>query len=367
MNESPTLYVLDDAASDGEQVERWMHGSPWVVRRLQSAEALRQALGDACPDVLLLDYSLPGVDGWEVLDEVRGLHPPSELAVVVWTGVGSQSIAASGMRGGAQDYLVKGQLNRASFWQALERALVARDTAKALSDNQALLRVANEALAEANEELGRFAAVAAHDLKNPLRRIAVYGQLLRRELGEALEPGQLELLEAIEEDAIRLRDMVSQLLQLARAGASSGPAETVDLAEAFRAFGEKVVGSYGEVRWDSGPTYVRGNRMQLGQVFVNLLDNALHYRSDAPLVVVGRSMVNDNGDWQIDVVDNGRGFPAVHASDIFETFRRLDGSSGGTGLGLSIVQRVIEQHGGRVWATSELGKGATFSFTLPRA
>ena len=353
MNPSGTLVLLDDELSDHARVERWMLGTGWQVHLTRQPSDLMAMLQTLSPDVLLLDYSLPGVSDWEVLAQVRDAYPPYELAVVGWSGVGTEAIATASMRLGAQDYLVKSDLNRMAFRQAMSRAVAARDAARALE--------------RANTDLAQFSSIAAHDLQGPLRRLAQSCGVLLEETEGQIGEDMRRLITLMKQDASALQELVSSLLRVARTGDSSP--EPVDVRTCFLAVGAQVIGTAGEVRWDSAEesAVVLIDPIQLHQVFTNLLQNSLKYRSERPLVVQGRIMSSEPHQWQIEVEDNGMGFAPEDAERIFESFQRLrQNAEAGTGLGLVIVKRAVERHGGTIEARGETGRGATFVITLPK-
>ena len=136
------------------------------------------------------------------------------------------------------------------------------------------------------------------------------------------------------------------------------------LAEVLEQLGSQVADCGGTIVADDLPT-VQGDWVQLAQLFQNLIGNSIKYRSaDAPLIRIGAEQQGDN--WVISVADNGCGFLQEYAEQIFVVFKRLHGREfPGTGIGLAICKRIVERHGGRIWAKSAPGEGATFYFTLP--
>lgn len=229
----------------------------------------------------------------------------------------------------------------------------------------------SEALERSNEELRHFAYGVSHDLREPLRGIRSFTQLLLRSTG-AVDQQSKEILDFILSSATRMARLVDSILEFAKAGDSaSEEMSEVDMralaneavSHLHSAIGEKKA----HVRIEDLPL-VRGNQEQLFRVFLNLIANAIKYQAqDArPEVVV--SGADREGESIFSVRDNGIGIPVQYHERIFGAFQRVHSRSEyeGCGLGLAACKRVVEQHGGRIWVESTLGQGSTFSFAIPR-
>jgi light-regulated signal transduction histidine kinase (bacteriophytochrome) len=226
-------------------------------------------------------------------------------------------------------------------------------------------------LARSNAELEQFASVAAHDLQEPLRKIRVYcEQLARRH--EVSDEARTDVVR-MEAAAVRMQNLISDLLDLARVNSRGRELVAIDLdAIAAGVVGDleariAEVGAHVEI--EQLPV-VLGDRVQLGQVLQNLLSNALKFhRADEPLRVRVSAQTVSDGTCVISVEDNGIGFDEKYAERIFGTFQRLHGRSEyeGTGIGLSIARKIAWRHDGDITATGVPGHGATFRLTLPLA
>ncbi|WP_170294817.1 ATP-binding protein [Roseospira navarrensis] len=249
---------------------------------------------------------------------------------------------------------------------------------------EAALRLKNEELERSNAELESFAHVAAHDLREPLRTVTSYVTLLRRRLGDRLALDEGEFMGFIHQGALRMDALVSDLLEFARVGRADRPAAAVSLRAVVEAAmdGMRAQIDLTEARVSVAqdlPT-VRGHADDLGRVFTNLIGNAVKYRQPgrplqieigaevlSPEVATGAPMV------RVFVRDTGIGLPAGEGQEerIFGLFKRLhhrEAFGGGTGLGLAICKKVVEYHGGRIWAESAgENQGSTIWFTLPLA
>ncbi|MFL6464274.1 MAG: sensor histidine kinase [Bryobacteraceae bacterium] len=221
----------------------------------------------------------------------------------------------------------------------------------------------------ANEELQQFAYVASHDLQEPLRTITSFSQLLEARYKGKLDEDADEFIGYIVTSARRMTDLINGLLALARlrkTGQLTTPVSFNELlSETEASLRAAIRDSNAHILHDDLPSLVV-DRVQFLQVLQNLISNAIKYRRDEPLVI--RVSAKRTGThWVFTVQDNGRGFDPQFADRIFGLFQRLHGRevTQGTGMGLSIARKIIERHGGRIWAESTEGKGSTFFLSLP--
>lgn len=234
------------------------------------------------------------------------------------------------------------------------------------------LQELSEELARSNAELERFAYIVSHDLKEPLRSITGFSGLLQRKLGPELDPDAQQYLEFIVGGARHMQALIDGLLEYARAGREQAAAQPVDLGDVVdktrTQLAVLIEETGAEVVVSAPLPRIEGDPLRLGQLFQNLIGNALKFRSEAPPRI--RIEARDSGDcWQLAVADNGIGIEPKHQQRVFEVFQRLHGREEypGTGIGLAICKKIVESHGGRIWVESTPGAGTTFLFTLPKA
>jgi signal transduction histidine kinase len=230
-------------------------------------------------------------------------------------------------------------------------------------------RAARE-LERSNEELGRFASVVSHDLKEPLRMVSGYIQLLASKYSGELDETAEEFIGYTLEGTQRMHRLIEDLLAYARAGTGTGHTEEVELArivnEAIVSMQPLLDESGAEVHVEDLPI-VEVQPTQMRQVFANLLSNAIKYSGPRPPRIQISSRLVD-GSWRIHLRDHGIGVPAHQRERIFEPFERLHRRDQieGTGVGLSICTRVLEQHGGKIWVEDpKEGSGSVFVLSLP--
>jgi signal transduction histidine kinase len=225
-------------------------------------------------------------------------------------------------------------------------------------------------LAQSNEHLEQFAYASAHDLQEPLRNVSLASQMLSRKVSGRLDQDAENYVGFIVTGVERMQAMIGDLLAYSRAS-EGGPAPTTAQTDA-NAVLRNVIENMRSTLAASGAVVTCGplpqvaiDETHLMQVFQNLISNAVKYRSDSPPEVRVSASRNGAG-WAFAVVDNGVGIDPKYHDRIFGVFKRLHGREvPGTGMGLAICRRILARYGGRIWVESELGRGATFRFTLP--
>jgi len=229
----------------------------------------------------------------------------------------------------------------------------------------------SELLERTNAELQHFSYAASHDLREPLRTITAYTQLVQLRGGSQLDHKSAECLQFIVAAAERMSLLIDALLDYSKAGeVTNRPLSAlrmeVVLASALGNLNGSIEENNAVVTHDTLPAMM-GDKTHLEQLIQNLVGNALKYRrQDDPRVhISARELGNE---WLFAVSDNGQGIPPQYQTQIFELFKRLHGQQyPGTGIGLATCKRLVERYGGRIWVESEVGKGSTFFFTLPAA
>lgn len=232
-----------------------------------------------------------------------------------------------------------------------------------------MLRESNQRLERTNAELQEFAYVASHDLQEPLRTVTSFSQLLAKRYRGQLDEDADDFVNLIAEAAQRMQQLIEALLAYSRVGTRGGPLVPADLEEVLGSVRERLaekIAATGATLTQEPLPVVHADPPQLAEVFEQLLENALEFRSQAPPRI--RITASRRGaEWIFSVRDNGIGIAAQYHDRIFRVFQRLHprGRYGGCGIGLAVCKKIIERHGGRIWLDSEPGKGSTFHFSLP--
>ncbi|HVL95837.1 MAG TPA: ATP-binding protein [Solirubrobacteraceae bacterium] len=250
-------------------------------------------------------------------------------------------------------------------WRSSERAR------RQLQDAHAELERRAAALERSNGELQQFAYVASHDLSEPLRMVTGYMQLLQRRYEGQLDDDADQFIGFAVEGAGRMRALIDDLLRYSRLEHAAIEARPVDARETVDATLRSLAASLEDAGADvrvQGLPVVAADPVQLGQLFQNLIANALKFRNgSAPQVEVLAE--RDPDGWRFTVADNGLGIDPDHADRVFKMFQRLHGRDeyDGNGIGLAICRKIVDRHGGRIWVEPNPGGGSRFVFTLPDA
>jgi light-regulated signal transduction histidine kinase (bacteriophytochrome) len=227
-------------------------------------------------------------------------------------------------------------------------------------------------LRAANQELDSFIYTASHDLAEPLRSISNFSHFLLEDYSDKLDDEGRDYMQRVHGGATRMKRLLDDLLRLSRLGRSKAPKVRVRAKDVLNEVRENLDATLRERRVqfvvdDEMPDVV-ADRTSLVEVFVNLVSNGIKFNHD-PAPTVRVSGERKEGFVEFAVADNGIGIANEHHERIFGLFTRLHTRREypGTGAGLAIVKRVVENHGGRIWVESELGRGSVFRFTIPAA
>jgi light-regulated signal transduction histidine kinase (bacteriophytochrome) len=230
-------------------------------------------------------------------------------------------------------------------------------------------RRVEEELRRSNTDLTQFAYAVSHDLKQPLRMISVFSQLLEKKYGAALDSRAREMVEIIAGAADRMDMLLKGLLEFSRLDSPHDRPDLVDCNDVVRA----VLANLAAVVQETGAAVtvetlprVYAHRVHLIQLFQNLLSNALKYRRPDVRCEIELRVQRTGSVWLFELEDNGLGIEPDQADYIFGIFKRLHGEAyEGTGIGLALCRRIVESYGGRIWVQSEPGNGSVFRFTIP--
>ncbi|MGZ4732451.1 MAG: sensor histidine kinase [Terriglobales bacterium] len=324
----------------------------------QTAQEFTELVRKNSYDVILADYKLPNWNGMESVEVLR--REGLDIPVILVSGALGELTAVECIKQGAADYVLKDHLARLaeSVRGAMREKKLREDHRQSLQE-----------LARSNRDLEQFAYVASHDLQEPLRMVATYTQLLAERYQGKLDADADKYLHYAVDGALRMQKLVQDLLAFSRVGRQGGARESTDcnavLQAALKNLEAAIQESRAVVQHAQLPVVI-ADSSQLVQVFQNLIGNAIKFRgSEPPLIRV--SAKAQAKEWVFSVADNGIGIAAEHTDSVFVIFRRLHARAEypGNGIGLSICKKIIEQHGGRIWVESEVGRGSIFQFTLP--
>ncbi|MCX7426344.1 MAG: ATP-binding protein [Planctomycetia bacterium] len=351
------------------------------VNRLQRALELLAAGGSF--GVVLLD--LPSADTQRLDAVARIRATAADVPIVVLAGTDDDMLALAAFQRGAQDWLAKDDLDGRLLERTLRRAAQRKrvevalrreirevEAARSRIEQQAVeLRARAEQVDAVNRDLDDFTYMASHDLKEPLRGISGYCEILLEDYRDRLDPDGVRRLEALTGMCDRLAKQIENLLAYYRVGRTHDVDTDVDLeevaAEQLDTLGATIDQRRASVEIAGRLPAAKGDPTLFGMVLANLISNSLKYNESKPPRVQLGAVAGEP--CTIYVRDNGIGIDPKYHDAIFTIFRRLHGRKQyeGTGAGLTIVRKIVQSYGGRIWLESEPGQGSTFYFTLPPA
>jgi len=355
------VLVVEDDATDTELILHALHlaGFDADSAAVQTPDDFLERIRCARYDIVLADYNLPQWNGIETVEILR--REGFDIPVIVVSGYLGEVKAVECIKQGAADYVLKDHLLRLP--ESVRGAL----REKKLREQN---RRAQEELTRSNRDLEQFAYVASHDLQEPLRMVAAYTQLLAERYSGKLDENADKYIHYAVDGATRMQALVRDLLAFSRLGRQGREfqltqcAAVVDLA--LKNLHAAIQESAAHIECGPLPPVLTDAAL-LVQVFQNLIGNAIKFRGPDPLVVRVTAEQTTH-ETIFSVTDNGIGIAPEHVDLVFAIFKRLHTREEypGSGIGLAICKKIVEQHCGRIWVESELDRGCSFRFALPR-
>lgn len=383
---SARILVVDDDRVILELASIILRSAGYSVKTASDGMHVLNLLAEEPCDLVLLDFMMPGKDGLAVLREIK--EPFPDIAVIIFTGMGSEDIAVSAMKAGAADYIIKPFRNH----DLLERTAAVLRSRRLELHNRELLaererhlheieqwnvelerRVVEKSqeLESAHAEiiqveklatLGHLAAGLTHEIRNPLNSINLFAQILKN--NPDAPPQSVEFLERIQSEIDRIDNLLIKLLSVSRVQSRIHTAVQVNRVaeDALSSFQSQIEAQKIHVLQEIVPTPpFYGDEEEIRQVFTNLISNALHAMPAGGKLQL--SVSPEQEAIQIVVGDNGCGIPLEHQARVFDPF--FTTRPKGTGFGLSGVLRIIKNYNGKISLNSQPGVGTTFTVHLP--
>lgn len=356
MVETIRVLIVDDSEDDCMVYSRALATNPdvhYVLEEAHDGAGALQCIAASEPNCILLDYSLPGHNGIEVLKSIRADHP--FVPVLMLTGQGSEAIAVSAMQQGAQNYICKSAVNPDYIHRAIQLAISHCNMEKGLHEQRISLEIFTRAL--------------AHDLKEPVRTVKSFLKVLAD-----TEPLSLQgrtYFDYVQSATDRMVALIEAVYDYTRldATAPKSKRQVCSVSKLLQEAKDDIAGLVAErnatVQWSSMPN-VAADPARLRQVFQNLICNAIHHAPNDPVITISVEQRADQ--WCFAVTDNGPGIEPDLRERVFEPFSRMSSRNAkGLGMGLAICRRIVESHGGRIWCEAAPEGGAKFCFLLPRS
>jgi DNA-binding response OmpR family regulator len=385
------ILAVDDSLTYLEALGEALRDDGYDVISAHSGEEAIELLAVQRVDCILLDLLMPGLSGQETCLRIKAAPSVRDVPLIMLTALDDRAAMIQGLSSGADDYIskssefdvlkarVRAQIRRKQFEDENRRiredllrteleATEARAARELASTREALV----DELQRKNRELEAFSYSVSHDLRTPLRSIDGFSQALIDDCSETLPPEGREHLQRIRTAAQRMGELIDDLIELSRVGRADIDRGTIDLSEIARAIVADLKRGEPErpvVVDIDAQLIVDADRRLMRVALENLLGNAWKFTAHAehPRVQFTRERT-ERGPAFV-VRDNGAGFDMRYVEKLFRPFQRLHQATDfpGTGIGLATVYRIVDRHGGQVWAQGSPGNGAAIYFTIPQS
>jgi two-component system, sensor histidine kinase and response regulator len=406
------VLIAEDSPTQAQRLLHILQQQGYEVTHAANGRLALEAARSHRPTLVISDVVMPEMDGYELCRQIKADPSLADLPVILVTTLSDPGDVIRGLECRADNFILKPYdesdlvdrvqfilLNRgmrraeqgtmgveiffngqrhfitADRLQILNLLLSTYDAAiqrnKQLSRAQEALQQLNAKLEAANHELEAFSYSVSHDLQAPLRHIDGFVGLLGRSLADRLEAKDQRYLTTIGESARRMSQLINDLLNFSRMGRATMSLADVNLndvlQETIRSSETETTGRRIVWKLEPLPT-VRADLALMRQVVINLVSNAIKYTRTREVAEISVGWQAGSIETIFFVRDNGVGFDMRYADKLFGVFQRLHSATEfeGTGIGLANVRRIVARHGGRTWAESQPGAGATFYFSLPK-
>ena len=385
------ILTVDDSATYREELAAELRQEGYDPILATSGEEALELLATQPADCILLDLVMPGLSGQDTCRKIKNSPTWRDIPLIMLTALNENEAMIAGINAGADDYItksadfevlkarVRAQLRRKQFEdenrrireQLLRKEIEAAE-ARAAHELAEARAVMLADLESKNKELEAFSYSVSHDLRAPLRAIDGFTKAVMEDFPDALPEDAKKNLQRVCAATKRMGELIDDLLKLSRVTRQDMRYKHVDLS----ATAEGIAGDLRRSAPERNVEFViadnlhaAGDASLLRATLENLLGNSWKYTGTQPRARIEFGRQPYKGGNAFFVRDDGVGFDMTYASKLFGAFQRLHTAKEfpGTGIGLATVQRIIRRHGGQVWAESELGKGATFYFTLPES
>lgn len=374
------VRVLAPLGRDAALIEQTLRNDQIACSNVPSITALCDEINDATDAAVVFEEALPESALTKLVDTLKLQPPWSDIPLIILTSSevsNAMSRIYARLSLDSHVTLIQRPLHPLTLLTAVRVALRARERQYelreqllSLEQHDEALRKANSELELSNRDLQQFVYAASHDLKEPLRMIQSYAQLTKKRYAAQLEVTGTSFLDIVIDGAARMSALLEDLLMYAHASKADRvapqPVNCNSVLEQTLSDLEIAIQESGaQIRSALLPT-VLAHETRIGQLFQNLLANAIRYRDKTRPLTIDIDATMDNGVWLFAIKDNGIGIEAQYREKVFILFQRLHpASESGSGIGLALCEKIVQQYGGKIWVEGEAGEGATFKFTLP--
>ncbi|MDP4220738.1 MAG: response regulator [Bacteroidota bacterium] len=403
------ILIVDDREDNLLSIEAILSSENYrIVKANSGRQALKVLLNDQNFNLILMDIKMPGLSGFETASLIYEREKLKNIPIIFITAhVYNDEIIYEGFKTGAVDYIykpIKPELLKAKvavfidLYKKTEALMMQEIRLKAINKNlqseikerqqseQQVQKLNQELVANihtlenANADLARFAYVASHDLQEPLRKIQMFGDLLKTKYQTSIDETGQYYIDRMQKGSQRLQTLIKDILTYSRLTGSSAFFSNTNLNTII----SEILADFELKIKELGATFIVSdlpelyiNPVQIRQLFQNIISNALKFsrKHVQPEIRItydignpeAEEILDDNQYCNISIQDNGIGFDESYLEQIFTLFKRLNDNSvyEGTGIGLAICKKIVEQHKGFIRATSKIDQGSTFIISLP--
>ncbi|MFZ4456529.1 MAG: response regulator [Bacteroidales bacterium] len=404
------ILAVEDSLVQARRLEFFFKENAINYQLYTNAEDAYEAALSKSPELIISDIIMPGMDGYEFCKKIKSTPELAQIPVILLTSLQDSHDIIKGLQAGADNFITK-PYTYENLISRIQYLLISRDVRfagsaemviemtfhgekyrinsdkkqildlllsvyeAAIERNDELkamkleLETANENLKQANQDLEAFSRTVSHDLKSPLNGIIGFAQILKGQCIGCHDEDTKDYLDTIYESALSMSNLIKDLLNFSRSGTVEIEQEPIDIAKLAEEVVNTQLKSCSDRKFDikiDPDLHAKADSKMIRVVFDNLIGNAIKYSAQKEIaeIVVGKK--DYFGHDLFFIHDNGAGFDMAHAEKLFQPFQRLHNEYEykGTGVGLCTVKRIIERHGGQIWAESEVGVGSTFFFTL---
>jgi signal transduction histidine kinase len=373
----PILLIVDDEEKNIKLLKAMLFSDDYQIHEAHSGEQALIAVADCCPDLILLDVMMPGINGFEVCRQLKQDEKNRMIPIVMVTALKDKEHRIKAMEGGADDFLSK-PVDRTELLIRVKSLLRIKFYHDNLMNSYQEIADKNRQLQELEKTKEGLIHMIIHDLNNPLGAISGSIEIMLNDKQD-LNQNQLQLMEICLESCQNLNEMIKSLLDIHKMeeGTLQPDEKIIDLGdlvgEVLKQFVVKAEAKQMSVVYKKSNDIpaIQVDSGLIKRVIANLLDNAIRHTPAGGKVEVSIDSFDDKNSLCIRVKDTGDGLERKYHQKVFDKFEqvRLKRSGiavGASGLGLAFCKIAVEAHGGRIWVESEgAGKGAQFCFTLP--
>ncbi|MEI7676795.1 MAG: response regulator [Bacteroidales bacterium] len=404
------ILAVEDSLVQARRLEFFFKENKISYQLFTNAEDAYRAAVNKTPELIISDIIMPGMDGYEFCKLIKTTEKLAQVPVILLTSLQDSHDIIKGLQAGADNFITKPYTNE-NLISRIQYLLISRDVRFAgsaemviemtfhgekyrinsdkkqildlllsvyeaaiqrndeLTAIKAELETANENLKQANQDLEAFSRTVSHDLKSPLNGIIGFAQILKSQCIGCHDEDTKDYLDTIYDSAVSMSNLIKDLLNFSKSGTVEIEQEPVNLSILAEEVINSILKGYPSRKINTSiepNLHAKADSKMIRVVLDNLLGNAIKYSTQKEVanIIVGKK--DYFGHDLFFIKDNGAGFDMSMSEKLFQPFQRLHAESEykGTGVGLCTVKRIIEKHGGQIWAESEIGKGSTFFFTL---